>query len=342
MTRVLLTGASGFIAAHILDLLLAHNHSVRITVRSQQKADALISAHPDKAHLIDVAIVPDINAPGAFDAALQSHPPFEAVLHTASPFHFNITRSIDEDLLNPAINGTRNVLAAVKQYAPSVKTVVITSSFASIVDAGLGLAPGKVYTEKDWNPITLEQARENASLGYRGSKTWAEKTAWEFLEKEKPNFNIVTVNPPLVLGPVKPYLAKLETINTSNERIRDILTPKAAETIKNTGTYLWVDVREVAAAHVLAFEKPEAAGNRFFVVAGRFSNQLIADIVKKDFPEYAVNIPEERLPLDGYPAESDAFYNGDNTKSREVLGLHYRSLEESIVDTVKSLKEIGA
>jgi nucleoside-diphosphate-sugar epimerase len=93
MTRVLLTGGSGFIAAHTLDILLEHGHSVVTTVRTQEKADkikASYQSYADKGQL-DFAIVPDIAQPDAFEKAVVSDPPFEAVLHTASPFTFDIS-----------------------------------------------------------------------------------------------------------------------------------------------------------------------------------------------------------------------------------------------------------
>lgn len=93
MTRVLLTGGSGFIAAHTLDVLLNHGHSVVTTVRTQEKADKIKESYKnyvDKGQL-NFAIVPDIAKEDAFDQAVISNPPFEAVLHTASPFHFNVT-----------------------------------------------------------------------------------------------------------------------------------------------------------------------------------------------------------------------------------------------------------
>jgi nucleoside-diphosphate-sugar epimerase len=93
-------------------------------------------------------------------------------------------------------------LKSIKKGAPSVKRVVITSSFASIITPNKGNWPGHEYCEEDWNPITLEEAYENPSAGYRASKTFAEKAAWDFLEKEKPNFTISTINPPLVFGPI--------------------------------------------------------------------------------------------------------------------------------------------
>lgn len=92
MTRVLLTGGSGFIAAHVLDILLERGHSVVTTVRSQAKADSIKKAHPKFGkEQLDFAIVEDIAKEGAFDKAIISDPPFETVVHTASPFHFNVT-----------------------------------------------------------------------------------------------------------------------------------------------------------------------------------------------------------------------------------------------------------
>ena len=93
MTRVLLTGGSGFIAAHTLDVLLKRGHSVVTTVRTQEKADKIRADNKEAVEKgqLGFAIVPDIAQEGAFDEALKSDPPFEAVLHTASPFHFNVT-----------------------------------------------------------------------------------------------------------------------------------------------------------------------------------------------------------------------------------------------------------
>jgi nucleoside-diphosphate-sugar epimerase len=93
MTRVLLTGGSGFIAAHTLDVLLKRGHSVVTTVRTQEKADKIKADYKDAAEKgnLSFALVPDIAKEGAFDEAVVSDPPFEAVLHTASPFHFNVT-----------------------------------------------------------------------------------------------------------------------------------------------------------------------------------------------------------------------------------------------------------
>ena len=129
-------------------------------------------------------------------------------LHTASPFHFNVT-DVQKQLLDPAIIGTTGVLKSIKKHAPSIKRVVITSSFAAIINTNNPSQPEHTYSEKDWNPVTHEQALSNPGSGYRYSKTAAEKAAWDFVEKEKPNFDLVVLNPPLVLGPVVHYLNSL-------------------------------------------------------------------------------------------------------------------------------------
>jgi hypothetical protein len=92
MTRVLLTGGSGFIAAHILDVLLQRGHSIVTTVRSQDKAKKIKEAYPNiPENRLSFAIVEDIAQEGAFEKAVISDPPFEAVIHTASPYHFDVT-----------------------------------------------------------------------------------------------------------------------------------------------------------------------------------------------------------------------------------------------------------
>ncbi|CAG8390332.1 unnamed protein product [Penicillium salamii] len=331
MVKVLLTGGSGFIAAHIVDILLQHGFDTVVTVRSEEKGDQIINAHPEAKEKLSYVIVKDVAKDGAFDEAVKSDPPFDYVLHTASPFHFNVQDPV-KDFLDPAIKGTTGILKAVKAYAPTVKRVVITSSFAAIVNPK---QPPKVYSEKVWNPVTWEEAMDHSQV-YRASKTFAEKAAWDFVEKEKPNFDLATINPPLVFGPVVPYLNSLEAINTSNQRFRDLIQGAMKEKLAPTGNFLWVDVRDVALAHVKAIEVSEAGGERFFITAGFYSNKKIADIARETHPEF-----EEKLPPADSVDDSPNTYGYDNSKSQKVLGLEYRSLERTVKDTIDSLVVIG-
>ncbi|KAJ5819887.1 hypothetical protein N7474_005478 [Penicillium riverlandense] len=340
MTRILLTGGSGFIAAHVLETLLARGHSVVTTVRSQQKANAILQAHPELGtDRLDCAIVEDIARINAFDEAVISDPPFEAVIHTASPYHFH-AKDAKTELLDPAIIGTTGILKSIQKYAPTVKRVVVTSSFAAINDV-FAKAAGKIYSEADWSPITEAQAYESPANAYRASKTFAERAAWEFVERENPAFSLSVINPPLVLGPIAHDLASLSALNTSNQRIRDLISGAAKDRCPPTGNYGFVDVRDLALAHVLAAEKEDAGGKRFFTVSGHFSNKEIARIIGEEFPEFRDRLPTGDALIPGdYPA--DGVYGFDNSRARNILGVKFRSLKECIVDSVKSLVAFDA
>ena len=340
--RVLLTGGSGFIAAHVLDHLLEHGHSVVTTVRSKSKADKIRSHHANvDEKRLSFAIVEDIAKEGAFNDAVVSDPPFEAVIHTASPFHFN-TKDVQKDLLDPAIIGTTDILRSIKKNAHTVKRVVVTSSFASIVDGSKGTWPEHTYSEADWNPMTLEDARSSPQAGYRASKTFAEKAAWDFMEKEKPSFTLSTLCPPIVFGPVSPWLDSLDSVNTSNERTRDLMRGNMKNKLAPTGTYVWVDVRDLALMHVRCIELDGAADQRYFVTAGIFENAQIVQIMRQNFPEYKDGLPQGPDALKDGELPEGGIYKVDNSKTSAILGKPWTTLEQSIVDTVKSLKRVAA
>ncbi|KEF58320.1 dihydroflavonol-4-reductase [Exophiala aquamarina CBS 119918] len=333
--KVLLTGGSGFIAAHCIDHLLQRGHSIVFTVRSDEKGQKILSNYAGTPfNRLSYVIVKDIAKENAFDEAVKSEPPFDAVLHTASPFHLNITDP--KDLLDPAIIGTVGLLRAVQAAAPSVTRVVITSSFASMIHPS---QHPEAYDETSWNPITMVEAKLNAANAYRASKKFAEKAAWDFIANEKPNFDLATINPPLVLGPVIHYLSSLDSINTSNERIRNMIQGKCKDALPPTfGVYLWADVRDVALAHVKAAEVPEAGGKRFLIAGDTYmTNAKIARTIKDNFPALADRLPaklDDDMPKD--------VYGYDSSSSKQVLKLDYRKFENCVIDTVESLLAVGA
>jgi nucleoside-diphosphate-sugar epimerase len=304
------------------------------TVRANDKGKKILEAHPDiPTERLSFVIVQDIAQEGAFDKAVQSDPPFDAVIHTASPFFFGHKDPVKE-LLNPAIIGTTGILKAIHELAPSVKRIVVTSSFAAIINSD---NHPTVYTEAQWNPVTEKQALL-PTFTYRASKTFAEKAAWDFVKEKSPSFALTTLCPPLVLGPVVHYLNTLDAINTSNARVRDFIAGTNRESIPPSGVHLWVDVRDLALAHVKGIELPEAAGERFLIAAGLFSNKQIVEAIRDVFPELDSKLPPKDQP-DDTPAD---IYKADNGKSRRILGLQYTGLKASVSDTVRSLQAISA
>lgn len=300
-----------------------------VTVRSNEKGQYLQEIFNGKS--VSYVIVKDIAAEGAFDEAVKMDPPLEAVLHTASPFHFKVTNN-KKDLLDPAVDGTTGILKAVHKSAKSVKAVVITSSFAAVSKYG---DPPKVYTEEIWNDQTMDEALNttNPQAAYRASKKFAEKAAWNFMESEKPNFTLTTLCPPMIYGPVMHQVKSLDDLNTSSARILRLYQgiPRAGP----VGSPMHVDVRDLAQAHVLAIENPKAANQRFLTIAQVASERELRDIMEKNFPEIRGKLKDE-------VTETLPPFGIDNSKSIDVLGIKYRPLEETIVDTVKSLKALGA
>ena len=166
------------------------------------------------------------------------------------------------------------------------------------------------------------------------SQKYAEKAAWDFVENEKPNFDLASVNPPFVFGPIAHQLASLDALNTSNLKIRDAIQGKPTPP---TGTYIFTDVRDLALAHVRAMEVPQAGGKRFLVAAGLYSNKQMEDVIRETHPDVA-----ERLPKDTVDDMPQCVYSYDNSRVREILGVEFRSFKECIGDTVTSLLEHGA
>lgn len=236
----------------------------------------------------------------------------------------------ERDLLNPAIHGTTEVLKSIHKYNPNVKRVVITSSFASIVNLSEGTRPGYTYTEKDWNPVTYETAASKETDGasaYCASKTLAEKAAFNFVAENKPSFNISTICPPMVYGPLS-HTTSLAHLNTSSADIYRLMNG-SEKTVPETSFYAFVDVRDVGEAHARAYESEEAAGQRYFCTAGGYTYQQICDIIRAKFPEKRDLVPEG-TPGQAYPD----VYKVDNSKIKKELGISFRSLETTIYDQV--------
>ena len=142
------------------------------------------------------------------------------------------------------------------------------------------------------------------------------------------------------MGPILPPVPEASSLNTSNQRVLAIAsgTAKESGSIPETGTFLWIDVRDLALLHVKALTSGE--GKRFFATAGYFSNREIADIVRKNFPGLKDKVPGEDLQGGDYPKEG--VYKYDNERAKGLLEKPFITLEQSIVDLVKALKVEGA
>jgi nucleoside-diphosphate-sugar epimerase len=338
--RVLLTGANGFLGSHILSELLNNGFFVRSVVRSQAKADQISRDFPSFRAKMDFGIVPDMTVPGAFNEVVQSTPPFDAVLHQASPFLFSAIGN-NAEFLDPAVKGTTEILKAIKAHAPEVKRVIYTSSCAAVLDfnAPVGTTPQKVYTEEDWYLITYSEALAGTKAdAYRASKKFAELAAWEFVKEEKPNFDLVSLNPPMIYGPLKHTVENVKDVNESNARIYSNFVNSSKDApLPPNGVHMYVDVRDLAIAHVKAVTTLEAGGQRIIVSSKGISSQQISDLLRKNFPELEERTPIGKPGMDSLP---EGAYTISNEKGKKLLGLEFRSDEECFVELGRQLLEI--
>lgn len=332
MTSVFVSGATGYIAQHIVKTLLENNYKVVGSVRSTEKGEKLTKLL--QSNNFNYEVVNDIQKEGSFNEALKKHPEVTVFLHTASPFHYK-AKDVEKELMIPAVNGTKNALKAINEYAPQVKRVVVTSSIAALKVEAKENDSTFVTTEETWNPISWEEALTNPVLGYRGSKTFAEKAAWEFVETEKPLFILSTVNPVIVFGPQAFDSEVKETLNTSAEIINNLLKLKPNDPVPPlSNAFAFIDVRDVAKAHVVAFESNNAANQRLLLSESRFSSQLVLDLIHKNFPQFKSRIP---LGTPGIYPDTSGLSKTDNSKTRAIVGFPFISLEKSVVDTVQQI-----
>ena len=336
-TTVLVTGASGFIGLHCVLQLLQQGYRVRGTVRSEARAEEVREAMErsvdvgDRLEIVEADLTRD---EGWADAARGC----TYVLHVASPFPNQVPEHEDE-LIKPAMEGTRRVLKAAAEAG--VHRVVLTSSLAAI-SGGHPVDNSRVYSEDDWSII-------ERCPPYPKSKTLAERAAWDFvasLDGEAP-MELCVINPGAVLGPVlnRHY-------STSGEIVRKLMAKELPGTAKIG--FSWVDVRDVAAAHIAAMTAPHAAGQRFCCAIEFGWIDEVAEILAKRFGPEGWKIPTRKLPnfivrivaifdptVKTVISDLGQVRNVSNDRIRRVLNWQPRSLEEMVVSMGETMIQHG-
>lgn len=312
-------------------MLIEKSYNVVGTVRTNEKGENLKKCLNSENFKYEV--VSDISVEGAFDDALKRHPEVSVLLHTASPFFYDTTDP-ENDLVVPAIKGTTNVLKAIKDYGPQIERVVITSSDAAIYSMEDERNTDLSLNETNWNSISYEDAIKDPIAAYYGAKTFAEKAAWDYVKENDVNFKLTAVNPVYVFGP-QAFASEVKSkLNTSNELINTLIKLGPTDQFDNdTGGF--IDVRDVAKAHLLAFENENTINKRLYLTNGHFSTQMMLDIINKNIPELKGKIPS------GNPGTGEqdilTLANTNNEATRQLLNFDFVSLEDIVVDTVKQI-----
>lgn len=319
MSRILVTGGSGFVGSHVLSSLLQAGHLVRTTVGSAERQADVETMMRDNGIEVDGKLsfsLADLTDDRGWDAAVAG---CDYVLHVASPFPRTAPRT-EEELIVPARDGTLRVLRAARDAG--VRRVVLTSSFAAV---GYGHADdGRVFDEEDWTDPDGPGVQP-----YIKSKVLAERAAWDFMAREGGALELTVINPVGIFGPV------LGTdLSASVDLVRQLLEGVPAAPGLNFGM---VDIRDLAALHLLAMTSEAAKGQRFIAVSGEpVTLSDIAKTLRTKLGALAGNVQEPSGDTAAAPVRRTT-----SAKARRVLGWQARDRDETILDTARSLFRHG-
>jgi dihydroflavonol-4-reductase len=327
--RVLVTGATGFLAGHAVTELLGAGYAVRGSVRRLATADVThLRAIEESAGGSLELTEASLDADDGWERAVKD---CDYVWHMASP-NPAAPPGDESELIRPAVDGTLRVFRAAAA-SDTVRRVVLTSSTDAIT-RGYGRSAVRLRTEADWTD-------PDRAAAYPRSKFFAERAAWDFAGDQ--GLELVTVCPALVLGPVQSAARR-----TSVELIQ-VLLAREVPAVPRLG-FAVTDVRDVAVAHRLAMETAGAAGNRYIVAGEHLWLREMAAILAAEYRPRGYRVPTGPLPtpllrlaarfdprlkltlsMAGIPQLVSA------EKARAELGWQPRPARETILSTAESL-----
>eukprot|EP00877_Chromochloris_zofingiensis_P011994 jgi/Chrzof1/7048/Cz02g08240.t1 len=339
---VCVTGATGYVAAHIVKRLLAGGHTVHGTTRDphNRKTVAPLQQLPGASQRLKL-FKADLLVPGSFDAAVDG---CDAVIHTASPFELEVPAGKEAELMiEPAVSGTENVLNSVNK-ASSVKRVVLTSSIVAVFGDPHERGKGHKFTEADWDLIATPKTH-----AYFYSKLAAERRAYEMNQQSNSKWVLCSINPGAVWGPPLTTRLDSESVNQCRDLLSGALWPWAPP----LGTAV-VDVRDVALAHCLALVIPSAQGRYIVTSESTFLMPTAAKILRHAYPHRWIPPLKPPLlpllvfgPMLGLPrAITKASYrkkpNISTSKAAKDLGLTtYIPLKQTVLEMADTMIQNG-
>lgn len=339
---VLVTGGSGFVASHLVSQLLARGYPVRASVRSlanEAKVAPLRrigAAYPGLLTLFEA----DLTRPHAFDEAMAG---CRVAFHVASPFLMpEQIRDAERDVLTPALQGTRNILASVNR-TPGLERLVLTSTVGAIFGDYIDVLEmrDRTLTEEYFNTTsTLE------NNPYHYAKTVAEREAWTAVRAQD-RWSLAVINPGLILGPSLTEASDSGSLFLMNELMSGYFFYGAPNF-----SFTFVDVREVATAHIRAAEVESASGRYILARPEMVSFARMANVIRDrhrarllvprhSVPDLAVRVlgPRFGLTQDYIRKHLGIRFAVDNHRSVEELGISYRAVEETVLDHYESWRK---
>ena len=333
MEKVLVTGASGFIAEHCIIELLKNGYSVKGSLRTmnreQEVRDAVKTETDDtKLEFCKLDLLED---DGWEDAMWDC----DYLMHVASPFVIEDPKD-ENELIKPAKEGTLRALNAAKKAG--IKRVVLTSSVAAVNSHMMsGTSDHTTWTDINSKYVTP----------YQKSKTIAEKAAWDFYNNQDSNnkMELAVINPGGVMGP---QLGN-DLGGASTQIVSQLISGKFP--MIPALSFPFIDVRDVAILHLKAMTTPDADGKRFiaahskptwmYEVAEVLSAAGYEKIKLKKAPSFMLkliglfdNKTKSLVPM------LDKYVPCDNSQTVKVLNWEPMPWEQAFIEHAKSIEAI--
>ncbi|KAL1292711.1 hypothetical protein AAHE18_19G018000 [Arachis hypogaea] len=274
--KVCVTGAGGFVASWLVKLLLSKGYIVHGTVRKpgDEKYAHLMKFEgaSEKLKLFNADLL-------SYESIYSAIVGCSAVFHVACPVPALATtfQNPEVEMVEPAVKGTSNVLEASLQ-AKVERVVYVSSSTAIILNPNL--PNDKVIDESYWSD--KEYCRKTKEW-YPFSKMKAEELALDFAERT--GIDLVRICPTVVLGPI----LQSTSLNATSLFLLNLL--KGCEPVENKLKWI-IDVRDLADALLLAYEKIEAEG-RYICTSCPAKPKDLVEELKSEYPNY--NYPTKFL-----------------------------------------------
>ncbi|OTB04723.1 hypothetical protein M426DRAFT_11356 [Hypoxylon sp. CI-4A] len=290
-STILVTGANGLIASHVVDQFLAFGYKVRGTVRNPAKCawmkPCFASRHPSGE--LEIVQVSDFGAPGAWDEAVKGVSGIAAVVGGAELGMQDIDKALEEEF-----PWNKSLLQAARNE-PSVKSFVYTSSAWAFWTPD----PTKKIKLTEWtfNEEAIRIARSDASPQEKGMapfmafKTILEQRIWEWVKREKPPFTFNTVHPETVIGECLDPVG--QGVSSTNGLVKWVFDGVNLDILARVPPQWHCDARDSALLYVAALTMPGVNGERLLGFGERYSWPRVAKILKELYPNRNIPTLEE-------------------------------------------------
>ncbi|KAG4437215.1 hypothetical protein IFR05_007304 [Cadophora sp. M221] len=332
MPNTLVTGANGFVAAHVIDQLIAAGHQVTGSVRSLAKGEQIFATHPEYAGKLTFTVVSDYAKSGTWDETIKEGE-FDFVVHTAAPLLDDPGNTdFERDFLVPSVDGAVELLKSASKYGKHIKAIAVTGS-VNAMTTGMDIAD-RTFNSSEWLPVSIDDAikANHPYISYCVAKAESEKAIWKYVEDNKPSYTVSVLLPALIFGPPIQPVTSLKKINYSSDVFYSLFNG-TYEVVPDTSFPSYIDVRDLATAHILSLAVPAVANKRFMVGGNKYSSQIAVDALKT-VPEL-----EGRLPKDGSEADK-SLKSDDVLEWNEKLGLKPRTPVQTFGEAAKRLLEL--